>query len=118
MRLIPAILEITSQSVDKGKNFTIAGFPGSTGNVVTIGRSVVTGERAFSHIHLSDEYRTVSRNQAELIERKGEVFIKNLGETNPTRVNGVELESGKELQLSYGDKIQLGELELIFKQRV
>lgn len=118
MRLIPALLEITSQGADKGKQFSIAGFPGPTGSVVTIGRSVVTGEKAFSHIHLSDEYRTVSRNQAELIERKGDVFIKNIGETNPTRVNGVELEAGRELQLNYGDKIQLGELELIFKQRV
>jgi len=111
MRLLPGKLEIISDCVDKGKKFQIAARPSPEGNIVTIGRDPVQGDMGYSHIHLA-EYQTVSRKQAQIIERSGSVYIKNMGTTNPTQVNGTEIDSGTEKALNPGDEIRLGELVL------
>ncbi|MCU7497388.1 MAG: FHA domain-containing protein [Ignavibacteria bacterium] len=111
---IPGLLEIISGD-DKGKSFRIAGFPTQEGSVVSIGREVVTGERAYAHIQLNEKFRTVSRRQAELIYRDHKLFVKNLSETNLTQVDGVELKPGECAELKPDAKMRTGELEFQYK---
>lgn len=111
---IPGKLEIISGE-DKGKSFRIAGFPTSEGSVVSIGREVVTGERAYAHIQLNEKFRTVSRRQAELIYKDHKLLIRNLSETNLTQVDGLELQPGECTELKPDAKIRTGELEFQYK---
>lgn len=98
---------------DKGKSFKIAGYPTSEGNIVTIGREEIRGERAYSHIQLMQ--KTISRKQAEIIQKDDKLYIKNLSETNPTQVNGIELKVQEKIELKPGDILRLGELELKYE---
>lgn len=111
---IPGVLEIISGD-DTGKSFRIAGFPTSEGSIVSIGREVVTGERAYAHIQLNEKFRTVSRRQAELIYKDHKLFVRNLSETNLTQVDGVELKPGECAELKPDAKIRTGELEFQYK---
>jgi hypothetical protein len=114
MRLMPGKLVIVSEGPDKGKSFTMAGYPDPAGNIITIGREKATAGRDYSHIELL-KYRTVSRKQAELIEKDGTIKIKNKGRVNPTQVNGITLEENQEKELKKGDRITMGELELEYE---
>ncbi|HEX2869108.1 MAG TPA: FHA domain-containing protein [Ignavibacteriales bacterium] len=111
---IPGQLEIISGE-DKGKSFRIAGFPTAEGSVVSIGREVVTGEKAYAHIQLNEKFRTVSRRQAELIYKDHKLLIRNLSETNLTQVDGLELQPGECAELKPNAKIRTGELEFQYK---
>jgi hypothetical protein len=110
MRYMPGEL-VLATGEDKGKSFKFAGFPTPEGSIVTIGREPVTGERAYAHIQIDEKFHTVSRKQAELIWKDKKLYVKNLSETNPTQVNGVELKAGKVVQLKPGSIIRTGELE-------
>jgi hypothetical protein len=112
IKFIAGFLEILNGE-DKGKNFRIAGYPTPTGGIVTIGREEVTGERAFAHIQLRE--KTVSRKQAELISTDGKLYIKNLSETNFTKVDGVELKPEERIELKPDSVIKMGELEFRYK---
>ena len=112
IKFIPGYLEIISGE-DKSKKLRIAGYPTPSGGIVTIGREEVLGERAFAHIQLKE--KTVSRKQAELISTDGKLFIKNLSETNFTRVDGVELKPEERTELKPGSVIRMGELEFQYK---
>jgi len=110
-------LEIISEGVDKGKGFPISGYPTPEGNVVTIGRAEVNGSRAGAHIQLL-EYPTVSRKQAELIEKDRKIFIKNLSTTNYTQHNGRQLQPGEISQIQDGDKFSMGRLKMVFHKKL
>jgi len=112
LKFIPGKLTIVS-GTDVGKSFKIAAFPTSEGSLITIGREEVTGDRAFSHIQLMQ--KTISRKQAEIIQKDGELFIKNLSETNLTQVDGNELKPNVKTELKPGSVIRLGELELKYE---
>ncbi|MES3630578.1 MAG: FHA domain-containing protein [Longimonas sp.] len=118
MKFIPGKLVIIS-GPDKGREFRIAGFPREEddGNVVTIGRADVKGERAFAHIQLGDTYRTVSRIQAEIIQKTSdnEILLRNKSTTNPTRVNEEEVPPEETVELQNEDTIQMGELVLQYE---
>lgn len=118
MKFIPGKLVIIS-GPDKGREFRIAGFPREEdeGNVVTIGRADVKGERAFAHIQLGDTYRTVSRIQAEIIQKtsSNEVYLRNKSTTNPTQVNNEEVPAEESVELQNEDTIQMGELVLQYE---
>ena len=118
MKFIPGKLVIIS-GPDKGREFRIAGFPreDEEGNVVTIGRADVEGERAFAHIQLGDTYRTVSRIQAEIIQKtsSNEVYLRNKSTTNPTQVNNEEVPPEESVELQNEDTIQMGELVLQYE---
>lgn len=111
MKFIPGKLVVTA-GPDQGKEFRIAGHPTPDGNVVTIGRAEVTGERAFSHIQLGETYRTVSRIQAEIVQEDQDVYLKNKSTTNPTMVNGEEVPPEERVPLQSKDTIRMGELVL------
>lgn len=108
LKFIPGKLVITKGS-DKGKEFKIAGYPSPEGFIVSIGRKEVTGEKAFAHIQLKE--MTVSREQAELIQKDGKLFIKNLSETNYTQLNGKDLMPGQVAEVVPGSTITTGEVE-------
>jgi predicted component of type VI protein secretion system len=48
---------------------------------------------------------------------EGSWWITNLSETNPLSLNGRELRGTEEVALTDGDRVQLGEVELIYRQR-
>lgn len=112
MKFIPGKLDIVG-GADSGKSFRIAGFPsGAKGNVVTIGRANVKGPKEYAHIKLED--KTVSRQQAEMREKDGKLYIKNLSDVNRTQVDGVSLGLGEEVEITAGQTIRMGELELMY----
>jgi hypothetical protein len=115
MKFIPGKL-VVSAGPDQGTEFRIAGHPTQEGNVVTIGRAKVEGERAFAHIQLGETYRTVSRIQAEIVQKDdGEVLLRNKSTTNPTLVNNEILPAEETVKLSDGDLIQMGELVMRYE---
>jgi hypothetical protein len=114
MRYVPGELVLLSGE-DRGKSFKIAGFPTPEGSVVTMGREPVTGERAYAHIQIDEKFHTVSRKQAELVWKDRKLYVKNLSDTNPTQVNGVEVKSGKPVHLKPGSIVRAGELEFEYK---
>jgi pSer/pThr/pTyr-binding forkhead associated (FHA) protein len=107
MVLIPGELKIIGGE-DKGKSFRIAGYPSNSGNVVTIGREVVSGEREYAHIELKE--KTVSRQQAEIIQQNGKLWLKNLSKTNLTQVDGVALKIDEMVELKPNSTIKAGEV--------
>jgi predicted component of type VI protein secretion system len=111
MKFIPGKL-VVAAGPDQGKEFRIAGHPTPEGNVVTIGRAEVEGERAFAHIQLGDTYRTVSRMQAEIIQQDDTILLRNKSNTNPTMVNGEQVEAETTVELEDGDMIRMGEMML------
>lgn len=113
MRFMPGRLEIVSAE-DKGKSFKMAGFPSDNGSVVTLGRESVSGERGYSHIQLNDQ--TVSRKQAEIIYRDAKMFIKNLSETNYTKVDGKEIKPNELAEITNGAIIKTGAIEFRYIQ--
>lgn len=115
MKFVPGRLVIAA-GPDQGKEFRIAGRPTPEGNVVTIGRAEVEGEKAFAHIQLGDTYRTVSRMQAEIIQQDDTILLKNTSETNPTMVNGDHVPTGESVELEGGDMIRMGELMLRYER--
>lgn len=115
MKFVPGRL-VVAAGPDQGKEFRIAGHPTPEGNVVTIGRAKVEGERAFAHIQLGDTYRTVSRMQAEIIQQDQTILLKNKSETNPTMVNGEQLPTEETVELTDGDMIRMGELMLRYER--
>lgn len=115
MRLIPGELEIISGQ-DKGKSFRMAGYSTEEGDIVTIGReSRIEGDKKYAHIQISQDYRTVSHMQAEIIYRNGELSIRNLSATNPTEVDDKILTGNKTVVLKPGTVIRMGELEFRYK---
>lgn len=109
MKLIPGELEIMN-GPDKGKKFKMVGNSTAQGNIITIGRESQSGENAYSHIELKE--KTISRKQAELISKNGNIWVKNLSETNYTRADGKELKPGEQAELKNNSTITIGELEL------
>jgi hypothetical protein len=112
LKFIPGKLVILSGD-DKGKEFMISGYPTPDGNVVTIGREEIKGDRRYAHIQLME--RTVSRKQAELIAVGDQLFVKNLSETNFTQLDGVELQPREQKQLKPDSVIKTGEIEFQYK---
>ena len=115
MVFIPGKLEIISE-VDTGKSFRIAGYPSPKGNIVTIGRESVSGDRQYSHIQINKKFGTVSRKQAEIREKDGKIYIKNLSNINLTQLNGRELAEGEMPELQIDDIIRTGELEFKYSK--
>ena len=54
----------------------------------------------------------ISRRHCELLESKGSVFIRDLGSTNGTMVNGNKVSTS---EVKQGDKIQLGKVQIMVK---
>jgi len=112
LKFIPGKLTIVSGE-DTGKSFKIAGFPTSEGSIVSIGREEVKGDRAYSHIQLMQ--KTISRKQAEIVQKDGKLYVKNLSDTNFTQLDGIELKPNEKAELKAGAVLRLGELEVKYE---
>ena len=108
MVFIPGKFRIISGE-DAGKSFQVTAFPSSRGNVVTIGRETISGDRQYAHIQLKE--KTVSRKQAEIVQKDGQLFVRNLSTTNFTQVDGVQLKPGEETEIKHNSTIRTGEVE-------
>jgi len=112
MKFIPGEFEVLTGD-DKGRIIKIGGFPSEEGSIVTIGREIVSGPRDFAHIQLKE--RTISRRQAEIILKDGKLYIKNLSETNYTKLDGKELPPNTSAELTAGSVLTFGEVEMKYK---
>ncbi len=110
MRFMPGKLEVI-KGENAGTTFRMAGYPTNDGtSVVTIGREKNTGPGEFAHIQLKE--RTISRKQAELLQKDGKVSIKNLSKTNYTQVNGEEIPPEHTRELKGGEILTFGEVDI------
>ncbi|MEA2647329.1 MAG: hypothetical protein QOE92_2412 [Chloroflexota bacterium] len=62
-----------------------------------------------------DDRRGVSRKHARLDYRDGTIFVRDLGSTNGTYVNGDRLAVRAEVKLVPGDVIRFGRVEMVFE---
>jgi len=92
--------------VGDGDGSAVAGYE------FTIGRKSAPKQNKFDHIRLKP--RTVSREQAKLSFVNGAFRLTNYvpDTKNPTMVNGAVLDEGEQVELSDGDTITMGEVEL------
>lgn len=60
----------------------------------------------------SGEASGVSRNHAAFSFRNGTVFVEDLGSTNGTRLNGLELISNDPYRLRDGDELEFGSIRV------
>ena len=111
MKFMPGSFEILSGE-EQGEKIRIQGYPTKDGAETTIGREEIAGDRRFAHVQLKQP--TVSRQQAKLVVRGGAYQLVNLGETNPSQVNGRELAVNESVALEPGDTVRFGEVELRF----
>lgn len=100
---------------DKGRIETINGFLTHEGYVATLGRTNIRNERAEAHIYIDNTYITVSRQQLELVYKHKQMFIRNKSQSNITLLNGKPLNNEILHDIKTGDRIQAGELELIYE---
>jgi PKD repeat protein len=95
-------------------NVPVGGSNGSTvaGHEFTIGRKSAPEQNEFNHIRLKP--RTVSREQAKLSFVNGSFRLTNYvpDSKNPTIVDGTVLDEGQQVELSDGDTVTMGEVEL------
>ncbi|MCF8533335.1 MAG: adenylate/guanylate cyclase domain-containing protein [Reyranella sp.] len=76
---------------------------------MVIGRSADQSELVVAHA-------TVSRRHASLSLAGEALQVEDLGSTNGTAVNGTALGSGKPVAIHAGDKLRLGDVELLVRQ--
>ena len=62
----------------------------------------------------SKESPSVSRRHAQVLLRKGSYLLHALKSTNGTRINGKELGPDSRAELRHGDRVQFGDVGLIF----
>ncbi|HET9440075.1 MAG TPA: FHA domain-containing protein [Longimicrobiales bacterium] len=109
VQLLPGRLEPIDGTVDQEIRFIKT----SGENRFTFGRS--TGPAA-THIQLLAP--TASRMHAYMVMENGRWRIGNMSATNQVLVNGAPLQSGEaERWLEDGDRIELGEVGFIFRER-
>lgn len=115
MNFIPGELEVLTGD-DRGKTQRLSGYPTEEGSIVTLGRESVSGPKDFAHIQLKEG--TISRKQAELIYKDGKLYIKNLSETNYTKLDGREIPPNTSLELKPSSVITLGEIDLKYNLNI
>ena len=109
VQLLPGRLEIEEGS-NRGQEIRFVRVHGEPPEV-TIGRG---DGPPYRHIKLAA--RTVSRQHARLKFENGRWMISNLSKTNPTVVNGEQLEESTDCRLLQdGDTIEMGEIVLRFR---
>jgi hypothetical protein len=112
VQLLPGRLEVV-KGAEPGREFHFVRPAGQKVPEVTIGRSSGSANR-----HIQIPQPTVSRLHARLRFEDGLWTLANLSSTNPVRVNGQELGSAEEVVgLRDGDRIELGEVEMLFHEK-
>jgi len=110
LQLLPGRL-LVERGPRRGEEIRFVRIPGVK-QEITVGR--IAGP---AHRHVQLDSPTVSRNHARLTFRDGVWTLRNESSTNPTIYNGRALSSAvEEVQLYDGDRIELGEVILVFRQ--
>lgn len=109
VQLLPGMLIVT-QGPEVGREFRFLRIGSQPVPELTLGR---TSGPPYRHIQLPAA--TVSRQHARIRYEGGIWHIANLSMTNPLRVNGRELPPMQESALADGDRIELGEVELSYR---
>lgn len=82
---------------------------------VSLGRQAANPAKAQYHVDLSRFEAIdlgVSREHAQLLHRDDTFYVRDLGSTNGTFVNGEPARQGDEIKLSNADEVRLGQLRL------
>lgn len=82
---------------------------------VSLGRQATNSARAVNHVDLSRFEAVelgVSREHAQLSYRDDQFFVRDMGSTNGTFVNGEPIKANTERQLYNADEIRLGQLRM------
>jgi serine/threonine protein kinase len=89
-----------------------------TGNQAIIGRSD-PHRQIYPEVDLStlDTDRMVSRRQARVLQHDGRYFVEDLRALNVTKLNGTPLRPNEERELSDGDILRAGNIEMRFSLR-
>jgi hypothetical protein len=112
VRVFPGEFEIVA-GLDKGKKFKMPGYQTNDGLRITIGREKVNGELGQFHIELKDT--TVGRKQAEIYFTNNIAYLKSLGETNHSLVDGQDILPGNTVELKPNAVMQFGDVSLVYK---
>ncbi len=111
LQLLPGRFEVVT-GMDGGRDIRFVRGPGGTPEV-TLGR--MEGP-TYRHVQLPAQ--TVSRMHARMRFEAGRWHIANLSPTNPVVINGEPLDAdGQSRTLSEGDRVELGEVVLRFRER-
>ena len=70
-------------------------------------KTIIIGRDKSCNYLIYDPKNRVSRKHLEVISKAGKIFIKDIGSTNGTYVNGERLPVNKEKEVFYSDKITL-----------
>ena len=110
LQLLPGRL-VVERGPRVGEEIRFVRIPGLK-QEITIGRAPGP-----AHRHVQLDSLTVSRQHARLTFRDGAWSLRNESSTNPTVYNGRALSSPvEEVQLHDGDRIEVGEVVLVFRQ--
>lgn len=110
LQLLPGRLEI-ERGPGRGEEVRFVRTPGAK-QEITLGR-----KEGPPHQHVKLDSPTVSREHARLAFRDGVWVLRNESSTNPTVHNGRALSSAvEEVPLEDGDKIEIGDVLLVFHQ--
>jgi pSer/pThr/pTyr-binding forkhead associated (FHA) protein len=111
LQLLPGRFEVVA-GMDGGRDIRFVRGPGGTPEI-TLGR--MDGP-TYRHVQLPAQ--TVSRMHARMRFEGGRWQIANLSPTNPVVVNGEPLDAdGPSRVLAEGDRVELGEVVLRFRER-
>ncbi len=110
VKLLPGWFDVVGGD-DVVKQIRFYSLGGERGAETTFGRA--TG-RPYAHIQLKAP--TVSSRQAKVAFDNGAAQLTNLAssESNPTKVNGREMAVNESVPLSESDRVEMGEVSLLF----
>ena len=111
LQLLPGRFEVVA-GMDGGRDIRFVRGPGGTPEI-TLGRM-----EGPTHRHVQLPAQTVSRMHARMRFEAGRWHIANLSPTNPVVINGDPLDAdGQSRALAEGDRVELGEVVLRFRDR-
>lgn len=109
LKLLPGRFIVVSGE-DKVKELRFYRTKAQDENEVTFGRA---SGSAYNYVQLKS--MTVSAKQSKLLYAGGKFTIINYSSTNPTKVNGQELEVNGTTVLNDGDRVEMGEVTFEFR---
>lgn len=88
-----------------------------SGHSIEIDKEITTlGRGADNDIHINE--KSISRNHLKIINKKNSMFLEDLESHNGTTVNGSRVEPGVEVEISKGDSITLGNIDIVFQDSI
>lgn len=114
VKFFPGEFEIVSGQ-DKGHKFRLPGYNLNGDLIITVGRETPSADRAQYHIQLKEN--TVGRKQAEIIFREGKTYLKSIGTTNLSVVDGQAIPANEIVEIKANSVMQFGEVWLAYRDK-